>query len=96
MKTADEIVTIEAPAEKPKKKKPPGKEPTEWLRTTPMGRQEIIDECVGLPDQYIQAPDGKGKDGKPTKGAGKRRPSHEKPLSSRGGQHPGVPGIWAN
>jgi hypothetical protein len=50
------------------------KPPTEWLRTTPMGRQEIVDELVGLPDHYIQDPEGKGKDGKPTKGAGKRIP----------------------
>jgi hypothetical protein len=56
--------------EKPAKKNPQ-KEPTVWLRDTPMGRQEIIDECQGLPDHYVQNAEGKDKHGNPAKWAGK-------------------------
>jgi hypothetical protein len=72
----DETPGPKAP-EKPKRKRAREKKPpTEWLRTTAMGRQEIVDELVGLPDHYTQDPDGKRKDGKPAKGAGERIPVH--------------------
>ncbi len=62
-----------APRKRNKKTWEP-KPPEQWLRTSPMGRQEIIDEVVGLPDHYIQDPDRKRIDGTPTKHAGKRIP----------------------
>jgi hypothetical protein len=69
----DKIPGPQAP-EQSKRKSASEKEPAEWLRETPMGRQEIVDELVGLPDHYVQNPDGKSKDGKPTKHAGTRIP----------------------